>query len=120
MEGRGPGGSRSLTPARRSGESVNADPVAVGWPGTGPEVTNGATAHPPPSPGRATPDLRRRFATTEGGPLKIATVSSERTPRIEVAAERACLCARVAADHKARDITVLDMRGITPLYDFLV
>jgi ribosome-associated protein len=34
--------------------------------------------------------------------------------------ERACLAARVASDHKARDITVLDMRGITPLYDFFV
>jgi ribosome-associated protein len=36
------------------------------------------------------------------------------------ALDRACLCARVAADHKARDIVVLDMRGITPLYDFFV
>jgi ribosome-associated protein len=26
----------------------------------------------------------------------------------------------VAADNKARDILVLDMRGITPLYDFFV
>lgn len=34
--------------------------------------------------------------------------------------ERACLCARVASDNKARDILVLDMRGITPLYDFFV
>ena len=34
--------------------------------------------------------------------------------------ERAVLCARVASDHKARDIVVLDMRGITPLYDFFV
>jgi ribosome-associated protein len=34
--------------------------------------------------------------------------------------QRACLCARVAADHKAKDILVLDMRGITPLYDFFV
>jgi ribosome-associated protein len=36
------------------------------------------------------------------------------------AIDRACLCARVASDHKARDIVVLDMRGITPLYDFFV
>ena len=28
--------------------------------------------------------------------------------------------ARVAADNKARDVVVLDMRGITPLYDFFV
>jgi ribosome-associated protein len=34
--------------------------------------------------------------------------------------ERACLCARVAADNKARDVIVLDMRGLTPLYDFFV
>ena len=34
--------------------------------------------------------------------------------------ERACLSARTAADNKARDVIVLDMRGITPLYDFFV
>jgi ribosome-associated protein len=52
--------------------------------------------------------------------LKIATVRSEPTPRTAVAAEHACLCARVAADNKARDVLVLDMRGITPLYDYFV
>ena len=45
---------------------------------------------------------------------------SEPTPRRPVAAEHACLCARVAADNKARDVLVLDMRGITPLYDYFV
>jgi ribosome-associated protein len=34
--------------------------------------------------------------------------------------ERAALCARVAAENKARDVLVLDMRGVTPLYDFFV
>ena len=34
--------------------------------------------------------------------------------------DRACLAARVAADNKARDVVVLDLRGITPLYDFFV
>jgi ribosome-associated protein len=34
--------------------------------------------------------------------------------------DRACLSARVAAENKGRDILVLDMRGITPLYDFFV
>lgn len=52
--------------------------------------------------------------------MKLATLSREVTPRAEVAVERACLCARVAADNKARDVLVLDMRGITPLYDFFV
>ena len=34
--------------------------------------------------------------------------------------ERACLSARVAVDNKGRDVVVLDMRAITPLYDFFV
>ena len=36
------------------------------------------------------------------------------------ALQRACLCARVAVANKGRDVTVLDMRGITPLYDYFV
>ncbi len=36
------------------------------------------------------------------------------------ALERACLCARTASELKGRDILVMDMRGITPLYDFFV
>jgi ribosome-associated protein len=52
--------------------------------------------------------------------LKIATVSSPSTPRAEVAIQHALQCARMAADNKARDVAVLDMRGITPLYDFFV
>lgn len=36
------------------------------------------------------------------------------------AEERASLCARVAEDNKAKDIVVLDLRGLTPLYDFFV
>ncbi len=68
----------------------------------------------------AVPDLHARIALPEGGPLKIATLTEEATPRAAVAKEQACLCARVAADNKARDIRVLDMRGITPLYDYFV
>src|SRR5262249_56703185 len=60
-----------------------------------------------------------RIALPEGGPLKIATVRWETTLPSAVC-ERAFLCARVAADLKARDILVLDMRGITPLYDYFV
>jgi ribosome-associated protein len=51
--------------------------------------------------------------------LKIATVRSESTLPTAVL-DRAFLCARVAADNKARDILVLDMQGITPLYDYFV
>ena len=52
--------------------------------------------------------------------MKIATLSRETTPRAAVAAELAFQCARVAADNKARDVCVLDMRSVTPLYDYLV
>jgi ribosome-associated protein len=34
--------------------------------------------------------------------------------------ERAFQCAHVAADNKARDVLVLDMRAVTPLYDFFI
>ena len=51
--------------------------------------------------------------------MKIATVRSESTLPAPVL-DRAFLCARVAAENKARDVLVLDMRGITPLYDYFV
>ncbi len=40
--------------------------------------------------------------------------------RLPSSVERAALCARTARDHKARDIVVLDMRGIHPLYDYFI
>ncbi|MER3417227.1 MAG: ribosome silencing factor [Gemmataceae bacterium] len=36
------------------------------------------------------------------------------------ALDRACLCARVAEENKGRDILVLDMRQLSPLYDYFV
>jgi len=36
------------------------------------------------------------------------------------ALERAHLCARIAEENKGKDTLILDMRGITPLYDFFV
>jgi ribosome-associated protein len=52
--------------------------------------------------------------------LKLATVRSVPPPRVGGAVNRAFLCARVAEYNKATDILVLDMRGVTPLYDFFV
>ena len=40
--------------------------------------------------------------------------------RQQVALEHAILCARIGEDNKGKDVLVLDMRGITPLYDFFV
>lgn len=36
------------------------------------------------------------------------------------ALERALLCARTADENKGKDTVILDMRGITPLYDFFI
>ena len=33
---------------------------------------------------------------------------------------RACLAAKTAADNKGQDVTVLDLRGITPVFDYFV
>jgi ribosome-associated protein len=63
-------------------------------------------------------DLRSRIAMPEGGPLSIVTTRAAQ--RLLPSLERACLSARVAAENKARDVVVLDMRGVTPLYDFFV
>jgi ribosome-associated protein len=52
--------------------------------------------------------------------LRTATLRREATPETAAALERACLCARVAAENKARDVLILDMRSVTPLYDFFV
>lgn len=52
--------------------------------------------------------------------MRTATLRSEQAPETASALERACLCARVAEENKARDVLVLDMRKVTPLYDFFV
>lgn len=52
--------------------------------------------------------------------MKIATVKSVPIDRPAISLEQAALCARVAADNKGRDVLVLDMRGVTPLYDYLI
>ena len=42
------------------------------------------------------------------------------TPQTAAGEHLACLCARVAEENKARGVLVLDMRGITTLYDYFV
>jgi len=64
-------------------------------------------------------DLFSRIAKSEGGLLKLATQPTEQFLTL-TSLERACLAAHVAEENKGRDVLVLDMRGITPLYDFFV
>ena len=54
----------------------------------------------------------------------LSTVSTvpvpQATPTISSALHRACVAAKTVADNKGRDITVLDMRSCTPLFDYFV
>ncbi|GIW82370.1 MAG: hypothetical protein KatS3mg105_4177 [Gemmatales bacterium] len=52
--------------------------------------------------------------------MKFATEQNTGTNREQIATDHAFLCARVAIENKASDVQILDMRGITPLYDFFV
>ena len=42
------------------------------------------------------------------------------TSRAQVAADQAILCARVAEDNKGQNILVLDLRALTPLFDYFI
>ena len=52
--------------------------------------------------------------------MNVATLKREPTARSAVALDLAVQCAHTAEDNKARDIVILDMRAITPLYDYLL
>ncbi len=52
--------------------------------------------------------------------MKALAAIPARASKLTSAEHRARLCARIADENKARDIRVLDMRGITQLYDFFV
>jgi ribosome-associated protein len=56
----------------------------------------------------------------KGGNLTTATLRTASTRKLSDALQRAAICARTAKDNKAREIVVLDMRSLTPLYDFFV
>ena len=48
-----------------------------------------------------------------------ATVSANPT-RSQTSLEQAIQCARIGEDNKAKDILILDLRGITPIFDFFI
>jgi ribosome-associated protein len=57
-----------------------------------------------------------------GGPLETLTTleSYPVITHLPSAEERALLCARVGDENKAKNIVVLDMRGVSPLFDYFV
>lgn len=52
----------------------------------------------------------------KGATAQTLAVSEPQVPALD----RACLCARVAEENKGRDILVLDMRQLSPLYVYFV
>jgi ribosome-associated protein len=70
-----------------------------------------------------------RIPFFEGGPLAVTARMPHATltgPAIQYpshlpsALDRACLAAKIAHENKGQDVLVLDMREVTPMYDFFV
>jgi ribosome-associated protein len=61
-------------------------------------------------------------ATLHPFPASVGAPVSADVPRLKIpsAVERACIAAKTAADNKGTDIKVLDLRALTPLFDFFV
>ena len=72
---------------------------------------------PPPAPARAARSRGNRFPQDD-----VPTTAVARTDpgRLDAALEHARACARIAADNRAKDVLLLDLRGATPLIDFFV
>ncbi len=52
--------------------------------------------------------------------MSTQTNLAETNRRAETALAQAIECARVGDDNKAKNIVILDLRGITPIFDFFV
>ena len=63
--------------------------------------------------------MSRIISTSAFAPTEAYPASVHRLP-LTSARDRACLAAKVAADNKGKDILVLDLRGVTPLFDYFV
>ena len=81
----------------------------------------GGAARSIPSLGLTGARLPMGLCQGKGGPLLKSLAANLAPTRPPGAAEQlACLCARVADENKGRDVLVLDMRGLTPIYDYFV
>lgn len=72
-----------------------------------------------------TPDangLPKRLRGTHEVQDAVPSTAAYRTnpSRLDTALDHAKLCARIAADNRAKDVLLLDLRGATPLVDFFV
>ncbi len=88
------------------------------------EIEPQAPATPPEADGDApkSDGLPKRLKGTRIAQDDVPPTAADRAVpgRIHVALDHAKICARIAADNRAKDILVLDLRGATPLIDFFV
>ena len=62
-----------------------------------------------------------RIAVPSSVPTSFGAPESPTThPELPTALQRACLAAKTATDNKGQDVTVLDLRSLTPVFDFFV
>lgn len=61
-------------------------------------------------------------ATLHPFPASVGAPVSAEVPRLKIpsALQRACLAAKTATDNKGTDVKVLDLRKLTPLFDYFV
>jgi ribosome-associated protein len=83
------------------------------------EVFHDSTAPPIRSSTRSNDDLPVS-PYPKGGHLLTATLRTVPARKLSNALHRACVCAQTAQENRARDIVVMDMRELTPLYDYFV
>lgn len=93
-------------------------PVSESWSAFADRSLIEEVVHDPIGSCRRLPDLL--LANHEGGHLATLTRKLTSPSPLTNSRERAAACARVAAENKGRDVLVLDMRELTPLYDYLV
>ena len=75
----------------------------------------------PDAPEAPRPPDRKQSGMREVQDEVPASAVARKTPeRLSSALERARTCARIAADNRAKDILILDLRGDTALVDFFV
>ena len=83
-------------------------------------MTDSPASPLPPSDSRAAAPSSRSRSHEVQDPIPSAAVGRTIPARLERALDHARLCARLAADNRAKDVVLLDLRGGTPLVDFFV
>jgi ribosome-associated protein len=89
------------------------------------EPTPNETAEPTADGGHSALEARglpKRLRGTREMQDPVSPTAASRTHpgRLDAALERAKVCARIAADNRAKDILLLDLRGVTSLVDYFV